>query len=248
MRLYGLIGFPLSHSFSARYFEDKFARERITDCGYRLFPLEDISGIRKLILDHRELHGFNVTIPHKIAILPFLDTVSDEAAAVGAVNCVKIERNGSVSTLTGYNTDVYGFRESLLPFLKPYHRKALVLGTGGAAKAACYVLEELGIDYTLVSRSGQMPDSLSYPQLTENMLRENLLIVNTTPLGMYPDLDRCPEIPYSFLTNQHLLFDLVYNPAETTFLKRGREAGTATLNGLKMLELQAEKSWEIWNG
>jgi shikimate dehydrogenase len=163
------------------------------------------------------------------------------------VNCVKIERNASEVKLTGYNTDVYGFRESLKPFLEPFHKKALILGTGGASKAVCFTLKELGIEYTLVSRSGPKNSILKYFQLTKNIISDNLLIINTTPVGTYPEVDKYPDIPYQFLGKQHLLFDLIYNPAETMFLKLGREAGAATLNGSEMLELQAEKSWKIWN-
>jgi len=248
MRLFGLIGYPLSHSFSAQYFAKKFASENITDTDYRLFPLEQISEIQSLITLHADLQGFNVTIPHKVAILPYLDHITKEAEVVGAVNCVKIERGESGVKLTGYNTDIYGFRESLVPVLKPYHNKALILGTGGAAKAVCYTLNKLGIDHTLVSRSGREADILEYSQLTESIISENQLIINTTPVGMYPDTGVYPDIPYHYLSKRHLLYDLIYNPAETKFLLKGREAGATVMNGLPMLELQAEKSWEIWNG
>lgn len=248
MRLFGLIGYPLSHSFSAKYFAKKFEIENIPDTDYRIFPLENITEVNSLLKLQPDLQGFNITIPYKVAILPFLDHISDTARSVGAVNCVKIERNQSGVTLTGHNTDVYGFRESLVPALKLIHKNALVLGTGGAAKAVCFTLEELGINYKLVSRSGNEESVLHYSQLTEKVISDNLLIINTSPVGTFPDVDQCPNIPYQFLTNKHLLFDLIYNPAETKFLKLGREAGATTLNGAKMLELQAEKSWEIWNG
>ena len=247
MRLFGLIGFPLSHSFSAKYFAEKFESENISDTDYRLFPLEDIAEVTSLIEFNPDLQGFNVTIPYKLAILPYLNTISDAAKSVGAVNCVKISRNESGVNLTGYNTDVYGFSESLLPALKSHHRSALVLGTGGAAKAVCYTLTELGIKYKLVSRTGDEVSIFKYNQLTENTISNNLLIINTSPVGTFPNIDDCPDIPYQFLTTKHLLFDLIYNPAETKFLRLGHEAGAATLNGSKMLELQAEKSWEIWN-
>jgi shikimate dehydrogenase len=248
MRLFGLIGYPLTHSFSAKYFARKFELENITDADYQLFPLKDISEVTSLIALKPDLQGFNVTIPYKLAILPYLDNISDAAKSVGAVNCVKIERNESNITLTGHNTDVYGFRESLIPALKPFHNKALVLGTGGAAKAVCYTLLELGINYTLVSRTGDKQSFLSYSQLTEKIISDNLLIINTSPVGTFPDIDKCPDILYQFLGSSHLLFDLIYNPAETKFLRLGREAGATIVNGSKMLELQAEKSWEIWNG
>jgi shikimate dehydrogenase len=247
MRLFGLIGFPLSHSFSAKYFAEKFESENITDTDYHLFPLEDIAEVTSLIKLNPDLQGFNVTIPYKLAILPYLNSISEAAKSVGAVNCVKVSRNGPDINLTGYNTDVYGFRESLLPALKSYHSSALVLGTGGAAKAVCYTLNEMGITYTLVSRKGDEVSILKYNQLTENIINSNLLIINTSPVGTFPDIDNCPDIPYQFLGNRHLLFDLIYNPAETKFLRLGREAGATILNGSDMLVLQAEKSWEIWN-
>lgn len=247
MRSFGLIGYPLSHSFSAKYFAQKFAVENIADAEYRLFPLNDISEISSLLRLKPDLQGFNITIPYKVAILPFLQHVSDEAAGVGAVNCVKITRAPGNIKLTGYNTDVYGFRESLLPLLKEHHTQALVLGTGGAAKAVCYTLKHLGIKYIQVSRSKNEPGFMTYMELTENIISNNPLIINTSPLGMYPETEKCPEIPYSFLSERHLLYDLVYNPTETLFMKKGLEAGATVKNGLQMLELQAEKSWEIWN-
>jgi len=248
MRLFGLIGYPLSHSFSAQYFAKKFATENIQHADYRLFPLAQISEISSLIAEQPDLQGFNITIPYKVAILPYLHHISKEAETVGAVNCVKIERGESGVILKGYNTDIYGFRESLVPFLKPFHKKALVLGTGGAAKAVCYTLDQFGITFKLVSRAVQDVNTLNYSQLNETIISENLLIINTTPLGMYPDTDKFPDIPYQFLGSKHLLFDLVYNPAETGFMLKGREAGATVMNGLQMLILQAEKSWEIWNG
>ena len=248
MRLFGLIGYPLSYSFSAKYFAKKFETENISDTDYQLFPLENIAEVTLLIALQPDLQGFNVTIPYKISILPYLDNISEAAKLVGAVNCVKIAKNESGITLNGHNTDVYGFRESLKPALKPWHGSALVLGTGGAAKAVCYTLNELGIKYKLVSRTGDEKSILKYNQLSENIISDNLLIINTSPVGTFPDINKCPDIPFQFLTNKHLLFDLIYNPAETKFLRLGREAGAATLNGSKMLELQAEKSWEIWNG
>ena len=247
MQLFGLIGFPLSHSFSAKYFGKKFADENISDSEYQLFPLEEISSLPQLIIDQPDLKGFNITIPHKVAILPFLDQITEAAKAVGAVNCVKIERSKSVIKLTGHNTDAFGFRESLLPLLKPYHKQALILGTGGASKAVCYTLKELGIRFTLVSRESENVNILNYSQLTDSIFSTNLLIINTTPVGMYPNTDKFPDIPYQFLSHRHLLYDLVYNPDETTFMLKGRKAGAVVKNGLQMLELQAEKSWEIWN-
>jgi shikimate dehydrogenase len=246
MNLYGLIGFPLSHSFSAGFFEKKFADENITDAQYRLFPLEDISSLAQLLKQQQNLQGFNITIPYKVAILPQLDHISKVAASVGAVNCVKVAREQSGTKLTGFNTDVFGFRESLIPLLKPYHYQALILGTGGAAKAVCYSLLELGISYTMVSRTVREKSHLHYSELTEEIINENKLIINATPAGMYPHTESFPDIPYHFLGNRHLMYDLIYNPAETQFLKKSIEAGAIIKNGLQMLELQAQKSWEIW--
>lgn len=248
MRLFGLIGFPLSHSFSANYFSRKFVKEQISEVEYRHFPLSSISLLTELIEKQPDLQGFNITIPYKIEVLPFLNEISEEAAAIGAVNCVRITRMTGKIILKGYNTDVYGFRESLIPLLKPHHTHALVLGTGGASKAVCYTLKELGIGYSLVSRNGLNERNLTYSSLTKKDIDTSLLIINTTPVGMHPDTTACPAIPYQFLSSGHLLFDLIYNPAETTFLRMGKKYGATTNNGLQMLELQAEKSWEIWNG
>jgi shikimate dehydrogenase len=248
MRLFGLIGYPLSHSFSAKYFETKFAAEKIPDAEYRLFAMDKISLLSDLIDREKELQGFNITIPFKTSILTHLTHISEVASLAGAVNCVKIIRETSGVELVGYNTDVYGFRESLLPLLKPYHYEALILGTGGSAQAVAYVLHELGIGYTMVSRSAGEKSHLQYSLISKEIMSNNLLIINTTPLGMYPETEKFPDIPYHYLNNKHLLYDLIYNPAETIFLQKGREAGTMVKNGLQMLELQAEKSWEIWNG
>jgi len=247
MRLFGLVGYSLSHSFSADFFKQKFIKDNINDAEYRLFQLNSISELHDLIKQKPDLQGFNITIPYKVAILPELNYISKVATEVGAVNCVKIERTDSDIKLFGFNTDVHGFRESLLPYLKPYHYNALILGTGGAAKAVCYSLLELGISYTMVSRNKEDKTCLHYSQLTEEIITDNLIIINTSPVGMYPETETAPDIPYQFLGSTHLLFDLIYNPAETLFLKKGRESGAATKNGLQMLELQAEKSWEIWN-
>jgi len=247
MRLFGLVGYSLSHSFSADFFKQKFIKGNINGAEYRLFQLNSISELHDLIKQKPDLQGFNITIPYKVAILPELNYISKVATEVGAVNCVKIERTDSDIKLFGFNTDVHGFRESLLPYLKPYHYNALILGTGGAAKAVSYSLLELGISYTMVSRNKEDKTCLHYSQLTEEIITDNLIIINTSPVGMYPETETAPDIPYHFLGSAHLLFDLIYNPAATLFLKKGRESGAATKNGLQMLELQAEKSWEIWN-
>jgi shikimate dehydrogenase len=246
MKQYGLVGFPLSHSFSKRFFTEFFATENIA-AEYLNFELEDLSSLPSIIADHPNLVGFNVTIPYKEAIIPYLDRCDPKAAAIMAVNTVKIERVGELSKLTGYNTDLIGFRDSILPVLQPHHRKALVLGTGGASKAVVASLNDLSISTQLVSRAAKAGNSIAYTQLTRKVMEEHTIIVNTTPLGTYPKTETFPEIPYELLTNKHLLFDLVYNPAVTQFLQKGAEQGAATKNGADMLEIQALAAWEIWN-
>lgn len=242
MKQYGLIGYPLSHSFSKGFFGEKFEKEHITGCSYDNFPIPGINEFPALLEQHPQLQGLNVTIPYKEAVIPFLDELSDAAARIRAVNCIHF-RDGKKK---GYNTDVIGFSKSLQPLLRPHHQQALVLGTGGAAKAIMYALEQLGITYTVVSRQAAN-GAVSYESLTKEILDTHTLIVNTTPLGMYPKVDTFPEIPYQYLSSQHLLYDLVYNPAETAFLQKGAAQGAAIKNGHEMLILQAEASWEIWN-
>ncbi len=245
MKTFGLTGYPLSHSWSADYFNRKF--QGLQDHEYRLFPLKTAAEINQLIISEPSLLGLNVTIPHKIAVLPFLTELSPEAGRVGAVNCVKISREAGEIKQKGYNTDVIGFSGSLKPLLGKQHTRALVLGTGGASKAVMFVLDQLGIGYTLVSRNPAQAGIISYGQLNRQILQSHYLVINTSPQGMFPNVSELPEIPYEFLDQRHLLFDLVYNPAETLFLQKGREAGAAVKNGLEMLILQAESSWEIWN-
>jgi shikimate dehydrogenase len=242
MKQYGLIGYPLSHSFSKGFFGEKFEKEHITGCAYDNFPIPGINEFPALLEQHPQLQGLNVTIPYKEAVIPFLDELSDAAARIRAVNCIHF-RDGKKK---GYNTDVIGFSKSLQPLLRPHHQQALVLGTGGAAKAIMYALEQLGITYAVVSRQAAN-GAISYESLTKEILDTHTLIVNTTPLGMYPKVDTFPEIPYQYLSSQHLLYDLVYNPAETAFLQKGAAQGAAIKNGHEMLILQAEASWEIWN-
>ena len=242
MKQLGLIGYPLSHSFSKKYFSDKFSNEKIEGYHYDLFPLENIQELTKLLKEHSNLVGLNVTIPYKEQVMPFLDEISESAKGIGAVNTIRIE-NGQ---LKGFNTDAYGFEKSLKAFLKPHHQYALILGTGGAAKAVQYVLEQLNIEYKYVSRTPD-EEQFSYSELNEKILEKYQVIVNTTPLGMYPKTEQCPNIPYQYLTNKHLLYDLVYNPKESLFLKNGKEKGASIKNGLEMLHLQAEKAWSIWN-
>lgn len=258
MKKFGLIGFPLSHSFSKSYFTKKFEELGLEDHVYELFPLPNISDVQELITSQPDLIGLNVTIPYKIGIMYYLDKVDEAAKAIDAVNCIKIVNHKPVESfftgeltsmkvrLEGYNTDAYGFETSLKPLLKKHHEKALVLGNGGATRAVIYVLKKLGIDYTIVSRRN-IGRQISYSAIDKNVMKEHLLIINTTPLGMSPEITASAELPYELLTNRHLLYDLIYNPEETEFLKRGREQGAAIKNGLEMLHLQAEKSWEIWN-
>lgn len=246
MKKFGLIGYPLAHSFSKKYYDAKIAREGISDVSYALYPLPDITGLPALINEDPELSGINVTIPHKISVMNYVDRLAPEAEAVQAVNCIRIERpSGSKPVLIGYNTDIYGFLESIRPLLQPWHRHALILGNGGAAKAVIYALSELGLTCTIVSRSPQ-PGQLRYDQLDEGTMSSHTVIVNTTPLGTYPAVEECPKVPFSLIGERHLLYDLVYNPAETTFLSRGKAAGATIKNGLEMLERQAERNWEIW--
>ena len=241
MHRFGLIGKTLKHSFSKSYFTDKFSKEGLTDYSYENFELPDIKQFPSLIASHPDLEGLNVTIPYKEEILPFLNSVSEIVEKTGACNCIKIV-NGE---LHGYNTDARGFCDSLKNHLKPHHKNALVLGTGGAAKGVCYGLDLLGITYTRVSRR-KKTDQLGYEELGEKEMNDHLIIINTTPLGMYPAIDDDPPIPYRFIGSQHLLFDLIYNPPKTKFLKKGEEQGAKIVNGMEMLTLQAEESWGIW--
>lgn len=240
MKLFGLIGYPLSHSFSKRYFTQKFESEKI-DAQYENYPLKAIEEFPALIKNYN-LSGINVTIPYKQDVIPYLDSMSEEAKKIGAVNTIQI-RDGK---LKGNNTDCYGFEQSLLPFLKPSHKHALVLGTGGASKAVVFVLDKLGIEWKYVSRT-KFSNVLTYKEINAEIVKSHPLIINTTPLGMYPNVEECPEIDYDAIGENHLLYDLVYNPEETLFLQKGKSKGATIKNGLEMLHLQAEKAWEIWN-
>lgn len=243
--LYGLIGYPLGHSFSARFFTEKFAAEGI-DAVYRNFELPDAAQLQSVVANHPELRGLNVTIPHKQAVLPYLDELSKEAAAIGAVNVIRIGRDiKGQPYLKGYNSDVIGFTRSLQPLLRPCHRKALVLGTGGASKAVVYGLQSLGITPVYVSRTPR-PDGLTYADLNREVMAEHLVVINCTPVGMFPHVDECPDLPYEWLGPDHLLYDLVYNPETTLFLQKGKTQGAAVKNGLEMLHLQALASWDFW--
>lgn len=247
MKKFGLIGFPLAHSFSKKYYDAKIERQQISGVGYDLYPIPDITDFPRLVEKDTQLMGINVTIPYKIAVMDYLDQLSPEAKAISAVNCIRIDRKDSDKPLlTGYNTDVYGFTESLKPLLQSHHHAALILGNGGAAKAVSFALGRLGIPHTIVSRSARK-GQLTYAQLDAAVIGIHPLIINSTPLGTYPDVMNCPNIPYGLLDDRHLLYDLVYNPPETEFLKRGKARGAVAKNGLEMLELQAERNWEIWN-
>ena len=238
MRKYGIIGKPLEHSYSARYFTEKFLREGI-DAEYRLYEVDDLVHIPSLM---NELHGFNVTYPYKQAIMPLLHSTDVVVDEIGAVNVVCQGK--------GYNTDWIGFRSSILPHLQAHDRRALVLGTGGVSKAVQYALRQMGIDYTLVSRQLAMGDgqlAMGYGELTKQVMDAHTIVVNCTPLGMYPDIESLPDIPYQYITHQHLLYDCVYNPACTAFLREGQVRGARTVNGLDMLYAQADVAWEVWD-
>ncbi len=244
MRKFGLIGFPLPHSLSPAYFSKKFDIEGHADCSYKAFPIKSIEELTSLLADNPELEGLNVTIPYKKEVLPFLHESTDAVKQTGACNCIRIQNK----ILTGYNTDVIGFEKSLLPNLTNAHSKALILGTGGAAAAVEFVLKKLQIDFLFVSRNSQPGKSnLTYKEVSGKILNEYKLIINTTPLGMYPNIEECTDILYEYLTKDHYLYDLVYNPEQTLFLKKGSEKGAITKNGSDMLIIQAEESWEIWN-
>jgi shikimate dehydrogenase len=242
MRAFGLIGYPLGHSFSKKYFTDKFEREGITGNVYELYPLEQIGQIEELLNSNPSLAGLNVTIPYKEQVIAYLDSMSPVVGEIGACNCIHIQDG----RLMGHNTDVIGFSRSLLPKLKPHHKQALILGTGGSSKAVAYTLKELNIPFLQVSRSPS-EGMIGYEEMDQSMLEAHTLLINTTPVGMYPDIEKAPAIPYQFIGADHYLFDLVYNPVRTRFLQEGALRGATVENGSDMLVIQAEASWEIWN-
>jgi shikimate dehydrogenase len=282
MKEYGLLGYPLGHSFSRAFFLEKFAREGI-DADYLNFEVPSAEMLLQVIQEHPNLQGLNVTIPHKKAVIPLLDELSDEARAIGAVNVIRITREPVDSVpdssssesprhyLKGFNSDIIGFMESIRPLLQPHHRRALVLGTGGASKAICRGLEKLGLEWRYVSRQRQLPSAsecpsskrpsdsvlgglpaesspFSYSDITPSLLADYTVIVNCTPLGMHPNVDTAPPLPYAALSPRHLLYDLVYNPEVTEFMRQGRRFGATVKGGLEMLHRQAVASWEFWNG
>ncbi len=244
MHKLGLLGKNISYSFSRTYFKSKFEKEGIIDVSYENFDMEDISLFPSIIENTKGLKGLNVTIPYKQAVMPYLDDIDEKAKTIGAVNTIKIKKDGK---LIGYNTDCHGFKKSIKPYLKPHHKKALILGTGGASKAIAYVLKELNIEYHYVSRTASEHSHYTYNDLNETIIKAHDIIINCTPLGTFPNVDNCPDIPYQAITDKHILYDLIYNPLETKFLTLGKERSATTINGLKMLELQADKAWSIWN-
>ena len=246
MDIYGLIGYPLGHSFSAGYFNEKFTAESI-DAQYVNFEIPSIEAFKEVVEKNANLQGLNVTIPYKEQVIPLLDDLDkDTAKRIGAVNVIKIVRDGKKTKLVGYNSDILGFTQSIEPFVEDHHQKALILGTGGASKAVFCGLQDLGIESTFVSRSKKSANTITYEDLTPEIMSSHHVIVNCTPVGMYPKINDCPDIPYELLTPQHLLYDLLYNPDETLFMKKGKQQGAIVKNGLEMLLLQAFAAWEIW--
>jgi len=246
MDRYGLIGFPLKHSFSKDYFNNKFASEGI-DAEYINFEIESIAELKPVIRNNPQLKGLNVTIPYKEQVIPYLNKLSENARLIGAVNVIKIVRKKKKIKLTGYNSDIIGFKQSIEPLLQPHHQQALILGTGGSAKAIFYGLQQLGLTATYVSRQKSSDRILTYSELSSEVMEAHTVIVNCTPVGLWPKVDDCPAIPYPMLTNKHLLYDLIYNPNETLFMKKGEEQGAVVKNGLEMLLLQAFAGWNFWN-
>ena len=244
MNKLGLLGKDISYSFSRTYFKKKFENENIKNTSYENFDIDNIDLFPSIIKNTKGLKGLNVTIPYKEQVIPFLDKVNKKAKAIGAVNTIRITKTGK---LVGYNTDCYGFKKTLKPFIKSYHKKALILGTGGASKAIAYTLDEMGITYQYVSRKLSDGVGFSYETLTEDDISDNQIIINATPLGTFPNIEDCPNIPYHAINEKHILFDLIYNPEETKFLKLGNKNRATTINGFLMLEFQAEKAWSIWN-
>lgn len=248
MKKLGLIGYPLGHSFSKKYFTEKFTSQNLIDFEYELYPIKEISEITKLITSIPELIGLNVTIPYKEAVIPFLDEIDETAKIIGAVNTICIIRTKEKAHLTGYNTDAFGFNLSIKPFLESKHDRALILGTGGASKAVAFVLKKLNIPFLFVSRQNETNSTtVTYGSLNKEMIQHHRFIINTTPVGTFPNTGICPDIPYDAITPDHFCCDLIYNPTETLFLSKAKNKGAITLNGLSMLHLQAEKAWEIWN-
>jgi len=244
MRKFGLIGKNIEYSFSAAYFAAKFKAENIEDAIYENFDLENITDFPSVLENNSNIKGLNVTIPYKELIIPYLDKLDKKSRKIGAVNTIKFTKKGY---LKGYNTDYFGFKESLIPQLRRHHKSALILGTGGASKAIAYVLDKMNLPYNFVSRVASENVSLTYNTLSDQDIKNNTIIINCTPVGTAPNMNECPDIPYNALTEKHLLFDLIYNPKMTRFLKKGQQKNATTVNGLQMLKMQADKAWRIWN-
>jgi shikimate dehydrogenase len=243
MKIYGLIGNPLSHSFSQKYFTEKFRKENITGCSYLNFEIQDLGKEIGILKDDPRLCGLNVTIPYKFQIIAFLDDISEESKEINACNCIKIADR----KWKGFNTDVTGFEKSFVPYLQPHHKKALVLGTGGSSKAIAYILKKCGIEFLFVSRKkGISPGAIHYDDISASLLREFTIVINTTPAGMYPNVDGYPKLPYESISEKNYFFDLVYNPPKTLFLSKAEAMGAVVKNGEQMLVIQAEESWKIW--
>lgn len=248
MKTFGLIGYKLGYSFSKGFFSEKFKNEGLNDHEYVNFELDNIAYFPSIFDQYEKIGGLNCTIPYKQEVMQFLSDVDEEAAIIGAVNTIKIINTPEGMRLKGYNTDIIGFERAIKPMLKSHHKNALILGTGGASKAIKHVLQKLGIDYISASIEETLePKELRYTDITESTIKDHSVIINATPLGTHPNVDSCPDIPYQFLTNDHVLFDLVYNPKETLFMKKGKEKGAKVKNGLEMLHGQAIAAWEIWN-
>jgi len=247
IKTFGLVGFPLHHSFSKKYFTEKFQKEKLENHQYKNFEIENINSIQDIIKTEPSLVGFNCTIPYKEKIIPYLTDLDNVSSAIKAVNTVKVINYNGKIILKGYNTDAYGFENSLKPLFKKQPSKALILGTGGASKAVSYVLEKLSIQYLFVSRSKDKPNTIAYDEVTDDLIKSHTLIINTSPVGMFPNINEAPPISYNAIAEEHILYDLIYNPETTMFLNHGLTHGAVIKNGLEMLHLQAEKAWEIWN-
>lgn len=245
MDKYGLIGYPLGHSFSKSYFNEKFENEKI-DAEYINFEIPTLDSLPEILASNPELKGLNVTIPYKEKVISYLDSISPEARAIGAVNVIRVDHKGNNTFLKGFNSDVIGFTKSIEPLLERFHKKALILGTGGASKAINFGLKSLGLETVFVSRFERL-GTIQYSQITPDIIQEYNVIVNCTPCGMYPHIDECPQLPYDAITSKNLLYDLLYNPDETLFMKKGALHGATVKNGLEMLLLQAFASWEFWH-
>ncbi len=245
---FGLIGKSISHSFSKTYFEQKFLVGGYHEFRYFNFDVENLHSLKEIIVQH-SLSGLNITKPYKYEVINYLDEIDPIAEIIGAVNCIKVIYKKEVPYLIGYNTDCYGFSQSIKPFLEPMHQKALILGTGGAAKAVAHALKNIGVEIYYVTRAEKRgPNYFNYHELNSFVLNSFKLIVNCTPLGLYPNVNECPDLPFEFVTKDHLLYDLIYNPTQTLFLEKGKQKNATIINGLNMLKLQADKAWEIWNG